>query len=820
MRNRDAVSAFPEWLDKVGIIAPNCCIAYGPAGRGVHACGHIAEGKVVVEVPDDLVLLPETSCIGKVLRREGLVNAARNQEREVLGLILAVMAEKALGPKSGWAPYLEFLPADVPGMPMYWGDQEMRLLEGTSVLDRLVGRVRFVEGGPVEPPTRVEHHWREVVQPFLIRHPRCGVPPDQLGWQLYRWATAVVAAYSFSLGDDQLQGMVPYWDLLNHVTGKANVRLHHHARRGTLQMIATRAICPGEEVINSYGDLSNGELLRRFGFTEADPNPHASVDLPVQALVHVAALRSNPSGFPDKATGQDAVDCVSPHRPLGRKCLAAGAGPAPQKGAVSMTTGGIEPSTTSLAAHLGEGTVDAPQNSEGAISIDEEGKWAEDRCGFLLQYGMLGGPELRSRKMRRTKAEGGNSRRDASSEARGTRMQDLDSSTAEMPNSRATNQRRDGMTETHRGDKLVANCVGLKPAMEGMVEPMAGLGLGLGREGTDPMGTARFAAYRIPSCGTPPSWLVEAARLLALPQGGFMRFRREVLRWRVPRAKPLSGFPQRQARQARVPGTHGVTTSACDTSWGTAAMGSTGKPKTSRGSMSQACTRPIASPVPGDPSSGSPGASTSGRADAACSTGAETQDVVGTDDPTDCGAAGCRGLLLEAADYMLGRYPGYRECTAEERTAAATEPEVATKMGSVPGSNGGAEADIESCVPSVDAIRHVLGRKGKRKRDRRYTRQMGDAVADGQERLAERGNGPEIGLSQNGKKKLSAGSRGRGDLNPALQRREGMPSPLAHHAATVISDEISAWKALKQWVGSRTDQEILLVSREFWQLAL
>jgi SET domain len=57
--------------------------------------------------------------------------------------------------------------------------------------------------------------------------------------------------------------MVPLWDLLNHVTGKCNVRLHHHAKAECLQMIATAPIAQGEELVNDYGDLSNGELLRR-----------------------------------------------------------------------------------------------------------------------------------------------------------------------------------------------------------------------------------------------------------------------------------------------------------------------------------------------------------------------------------------------------------------------------------------------------------------------------------------------------------------------------------------------------------------------------
>lgn len=111
---------------------------------------------------------------------------------------------------------------------MNWGDRDLAALEGTAVLDKLRGRVRQVDGQWVEPPARMDHHWKKVVRPFLIRHPDLGILPDQASRNLYRWATAVISAYSFTLGDDRLQAMVPYWDLLNHVTGGAPALLMSH----------------------------------------------------------------------------------------------------------------------------------------------------------------------------------------------------------------------------------------------------------------------------------------------------------------------------------------------------------------------------------------------------------------------------------------------------------------------------------------------------------------------------------------------------------------------------------------------------------------
>ena len=53
--------------------------------------------------------------------------------------------------------------------------------------------------------------------------------------------------------------------MLNHVTGKCNIRLHHDHHQGTLQMLATADIASGQEVVNCYGQLSSAELLRCYG---------------------------------------------------------------------------------------------------------------------------------------------------------------------------------------------------------------------------------------------------------------------------------------------------------------------------------------------------------------------------------------------------------------------------------------------------------------------------------------------------------------------------------------------------------------------------
>lgn len=87
-------------------------------------------------------------------------------------------------------------------------------------------------------------------------------------WTLLEFAAG--EASTVSAMQLSMQAMVPLWDLLNHVTGKANVRLNHDAKRGCLQMLTTQAVAKGAELVNTYGDLSNGELLRRCASVTAD----------------------------------------------------------------------------------------------------------------------------------------------------------------------------------------------------------------------------------------------------------------------------------------------------------------------------------------------------------------------------------------------------------------------------------------------------------------------------------------------------------------------------------------------------------------------
>ncbi|KAG1675758.1 hypothetical protein FOA52_012414 [Chlamydomonas sp. UWO 241] len=284
------VDAFLTWCSKNGVKLPKCRIAVlQNTGRCVLASAAIAKDEVVVEVPDDAVLMAENCGIAGQLEECGLVKPADDPILEVQGIVLATMYERNLGAKSKWAAYLDFFPRAMPHMPMNWEEEALTQLEGTAALDKMRGEVQQ----PADAPTRVDDLWTEVAESFARENPKLKIPMGEKGRQLYRWATAVVSSYSFMLGDDRYQGLVPVWDALNHVTGRANVRLNHDEERGVLQMLATRDIAgvwgvlqmlatrdiaTGEELVNNYGELSNAELLRAYGYVERLPTAGGAQD--------------------------------------------------------------------------------------------------------------------------------------------------------------------------------------------------------------------------------------------------------------------------------------------------------------------------------------------------------------------------------------------------------------------------------------------------------------------------------------------------------------------------------------------------------------
>ncbi|EFX00522.1 set domain containing protein [Grosmannia clavigera kw1407] len=238
-------------------------------------------------------------------------------------LILIMIFEFLRGDKSPWKSYLDVLPATF-DTPMFWTENELRELQASPVVERI---------GKVEADEMIT----KKVLPVIRAHSGVFFPKgsqeisDEDLFGLAHRMGSTILAYSFSLenddsddeekgdgckdgsgcachggdkmvledenGDadadaiesedddgwvedreDQLPlGMVPMADMLN-----ADAEFNAHINHGTDVLTATsvRHIKAGEEILNFYGPLSNGELMRRYGYTTEKHEHFDAIDIP------------------------------------------------------------------------------------------------------------------------------------------------------------------------------------------------------------------------------------------------------------------------------------------------------------------------------------------------------------------------------------------------------------------------------------------------------------------------------------------------------------------------------------------------------------
>ena len=313
--------AYLSWLRSAGVRLSGVTIGRFPnTGRGCVATRDLHVGDVVVEVPEDAILTADNSVAADALRAFFGGDTAPRLEREAL--VLAVMAEMARGEASRVNAYLNALPSlRATHSPLGWTADELAELEGTSCAERM-----FAEDEDAELPSMTVEHRKHVAEPFFERHPEFATHPSPGSDEnettylrkTYLHATALVAGFSFTLGEEDeededeafcrpddaaddargsdseahasTQAMVPFWDMLNHVSPElASVRLEHDERAATLKMVCVREVRRGSEVFNTYGALGDDELLRRYGFV-ARANPHGGgAEVTLRELVAAAA---------------------------------------------------------------------------------------------------------------------------------------------------------------------------------------------------------------------------------------------------------------------------------------------------------------------------------------------------------------------------------------------------------------------------------------------------------------------------------------------------------------------------------------------------
>lgn len=271
------------------------------AGRGIIATEDIPAETELFTIPRSSIISTETSELAQRIpnlfdKGQCTNNKVSEQDEEStldhdlpyawLNLILALLYEVLHKDTSRWHGYLSILPKRPHDFNtlMFWNDEELSELQASAMPSK-IGRAS------------ADQMFRDHVISVVKEHPNVFYPsPDEATHlsdedllEQCHVVGSLIMSYAFDLqpddddeeeeeadGEDSsmpgwiedkskasLMGMVPMADMLN-ADAEFNVHLSHG--EDSLTMTSLREIKAGEEVLNYYGPLPNGELLRRYGY--------------------------------------------------------------------------------------------------------------------------------------------------------------------------------------------------------------------------------------------------------------------------------------------------------------------------------------------------------------------------------------------------------------------------------------------------------------------------------------------------------------------------------------------------------------------------
>ncbi|RYP06465.1 hypothetical protein DL765_009474 [Monosporascus sp. GIB2] len=275
------------------------------------ATADIPEDTVLFTIPRKAIISVESSDLSKRIPEvfEDSTTALENANNEAdeeggeasvtpdswVSLILVMIYEHLQGEKSPWKPYLDVLPRTF-DTPMFWSENELSELQASAITSK-IGK------------DEAENMFRAKILPVIQSHADVFYPEGAATFdeadliELCHRMGSTIMAYAFDLENDEekgdsenedswvedregklTMGMVPMADILN-----ADAEFNAHVNHGedALTVTSLRPIAAGNEVLNYYGPLGNGELLRRYGYVTDKHARYDVVEIPWDLVVPV-----------------------------------------------------------------------------------------------------------------------------------------------------------------------------------------------------------------------------------------------------------------------------------------------------------------------------------------------------------------------------------------------------------------------------------------------------------------------------------------------------------------------------------------------------
>jgi len=242
----DKFDALLNWLREGGSKFPNLVMKYYTVDyRGVHARKRLEKDELILEVPLPLIMTTEVakeSEIGQKIQKAGC------QLYSDHSWLAACLLQEKYNPKSFWKPYLDILPVHYRNMPIFFDDDEVKMLKGSFT-------VKMLEDRREELKAEYDN---------IVKH----VPEFGKYHHLdFSWARVAVITrvFGFEVRGRKTEGLVAMADMLNHKRPNETSWTFDDSRNG-FTITTTKRLLKNAQIFDSYGRKCNSRFFVNYGF--------------------------------------------------------------------------------------------------------------------------------------------------------------------------------------------------------------------------------------------------------------------------------------------------------------------------------------------------------------------------------------------------------------------------------------------------------------------------------------------------------------------------------------------------------------------------
>lgn len=211
--------------------------------RGIITNKTIPTGMLIISIPSEFMItaskIEKNKYIAKLLDIKSIL---KSPVQSLIATYLYICLYK----KNIWYPYIKTLP-NVTNYPIF-----MNKIEKDLISDSLFGQeIKRMEDSHLHDYTIIINNIDPVIK-------------NNFSLKMFNICKIWTVSRIFNINSD-ISGLVPYADLINH-SSKNNILYTYNKETDTFDLIATKLIKKGQELLNNYGTKSNEQLLLNYNF--------------------------------------------------------------------------------------------------------------------------------------------------------------------------------------------------------------------------------------------------------------------------------------------------------------------------------------------------------------------------------------------------------------------------------------------------------------------------------------------------------------------------------------------------------------------------